>query len=68
MSTEYVSEKKMRYVKKPITAAGKILMYSQDELVYTQDEPAAFVVTKTAKAVTYQREKMAPIRVDLSDT
>ncbi|MBR3732034.1 MAG: outer-membrane lipoprotein carrier protein LolA, partial [Spirochaetales bacterium] len=27
-----------------------------------------FVVTKTAKAVTYQREKMAPIRVDLSDT
>ena len=67
MSTEYVSEKKMRYVKKPITAAGKILMYSQDELVYTQDEPAAFVVTKTAKAVTYQREKMAPIRIDLSD-
>ena len=67
MSTEYVSEKKMRYVKKPITAAGKILMYSKDELVYTQDEPASFVVTKTAKAVTYQRQNMAPIRIDLSD-
>ena len=25
------------------------------------------MVTKTAKAVTYQREKMAPIRIDLSD-
>ena len=67
MFTEYISEKKMKYVKKPITAAGKIIMYSKDELVYTQDEPAAFVVTKTAKAVTYQREKMAPIRIDLSD-
>ena len=68
MSTEYVSEKKMKYVKKTITATGKILMFNKDELVYTQEEPAAFVVTKTAKAVTYQRDKMAPIRIDISDS
>ena len=68
MFTEYVSEKKMKYVKKTITAVGKIIMYNKDELVYTQDEPAAFVVTKTAKSVTYQREKMAPIKIDINDS
>ena len=67
MFTEYISEKKMRYVKKPIISSGKIIMYNQDELVYTQDEPSAFVVTKTAKSVTYQRDKMSPVRIDFRD-
>jgi hypothetical protein len=67
MYTEYVCEKKLAFVKKPIVSTGKIIMFSQEKFVYTQDSPVVFTVAKDKDIITYTRPNSRPMTFDASD-
>lgn len=67
MYTEYTSEKKVKYVKKPIISTGKIIMFDKNSFVFTQDSPAAFTVTKKNNTITYKRPNMSAMQFDAND-
>ncbi len=67
MYTEYVCEKKLAYVKKPIVSTGRILMFGKEKFVYTQDSPVTFTVSKDKDIITYSRPNARAMTFDASD-
>lgn len=65
--TEFISYRKMKYLKKESIATGYIAMDGKDKFIYKQKTPFIIEIKKKGDIISYKRENANEIIIDISD-